>query len=786
VRRPAALLGLVCGAIVLLVILIGSLRGVAPNAVAPTHAFASPSWAHPFGTDSFGRDELARVAAGGRTSLSAAVLIVLVSMAVALLVGITSGMVRGPVDAVLMRVNDVVLAIPTPVFAMGIVAAFGAGLRNLTIALSISYSAEFTRMARAFTLSSRSRADITAARLAGSSWIRVVTGHVAPEVASQLVVVSTLSYGGVIVNLAGLSFLGLGAQVPTAEWGSMLAGSSVTFTSAPWLILAPGLAIVLTTLSLNLVADSLRERHPPGVRRRSPWRPARTASVPLSVEGLSVTYGNGVLALSDVTMEARAGEVTAVVGESGSGKTTLALALLGLLPADASVVGSALVGGHSVVGASESALRQLRGPVVGYVGQEPWGSFDPLRSVGSTVAEAWSAHRLPAPDRLTEALAGVGLEDAPVRRRPREWSGGMLQRASVVAAGALGPAVIVADEPTSAVDADRADAVLGALVASDAAVILISHDLRTVRAHSDMVVVLRDGRVVERGRTDAVFDHPRDPYTQSLVRAVAPAVLAPPGVDGVPVVAVTGITVRYGRRPVVLDGFDLSVAPGEIVGIKGPSGCGKSTLLRVLASLQRPSAGRVAYDGAPIDGEVRTGFVMTIDQDTAGALDPRWPAWRSATEPLRGVSRASRRAIAAARLVGIDPDARPAGLSGGQRQRVVVQRALIAESRLLVADEPTASLDGPASAAVMGLLAAAAERGAGVVIASHDQATLRAWCHRVVDLGAGGGDGFGGGESGGADLSSAATDPGGGRSPSDGRTDPRPDPGATRAHPPPD
>ncbi len=257
-RIGAALAGAV-----VVVVAVGSFRSNPPNAVAISQAYLPPSWAHPFGTDSFGRDELARVAAGGRTSLSAAFLVIGLAMAVALVIGIFSATAGGVIDAALMRLNDVVLSIPSLVLAMAVIGAFGAGFTKLILALSVSYVAQFTRMVRTFTLQARHRADLDASRLAGVGWWRSMLGHVVPGVTSQLLVISTLCLGDVIIGIAGLSFLGLGVQPPAAEWGSMLSESRDAFAVAPWLLLGPGLAILCSSLSVNLIADAVRERRQP-------------------------------------------------------------------------------------------------------------------------------------------------------------------------------------------------------------------------------------------------------------------------------------------------------------------------------------------------------------------------------------------------------------------------------------------------------------------------------------------------------------------------------------------
>ena len=255
-------IGIGCATAVVAVIAAGALRHASTDTVSITDAFRPPSWAHPFGTDDFGRDELARVAAAGRTSLSAAVLVMAIATAAALVLGTSAGLIGGALDAALMRVTDVLLAIPNLVLAMAVIGALGPGFDHLVIALSVSYVASFTRMTRAFALSARHRADLAAARLAGLGWWRSVLGHVARPVAGQLTIISTLSFGDVVISIAALSFLGLGVRPPTPEWGAMLSDSRGNFAVAPWLLLAPGLAIVLTAIAVNLIADALREGEP--------------------------------------------------------------------------------------------------------------------------------------------------------------------------------------------------------------------------------------------------------------------------------------------------------------------------------------------------------------------------------------------------------------------------------------------------------------------------------------------------------------------------------------------
>jgi peptide/nickel transport system ATP-binding protein len=242
----------------------------------------------------------------------------------------------------------------------------------------------------------------------------------------------------------------------------------------------------------------------------------------LNISDLTVTYAGGSRAVRGISLQLDPGQCLGLVGESGCGKSTVAMAVLGLLPRTATITGSIRLGAQQVVGASERELRHARGRRVGLVAQDPMRSFNPLLTVGASVAEAWRVHgEKPPRGAVAASLDTLGIPDAEhrMRHRPHQWSGGMLQRASIAAASAHTPALIVADEPTSALDADRADAVLQALRATGAGILLISHDLALVARHSDQVAVMYAGRVIEHGPARQVLAHPRHPYAEALLAA---------------------------------------------------------------------------------------------------------------------------------------------------------------------------------------------------------------------------------------------------------------------------
>jgi peptide/nickel transport system ATP-binding protein len=547
---------------------------------------------------------------------------------------------------------------------------------------------------------------------------------------------------------------------------------------------------------------------------------------------LHVRYVNGAHAVRGIDFALAPGECLALVGESGCGKTTIARAILGLLPPNAQVSGEIILGTQAISAADPALLQRIRGREIGFVAQNPFAACNPLDRVERHVAEAWHAHgQTPPPGRIATLLSALGIHQAAeqIRRYPHQWSGGMLQRATIAAAAAHQPVLIIADEPTSALDADRADSTLAALRATGAAILLVSHDIGVVQRHADRVAVCYAGRIVEIGACAEVFAHPRHPYTKGLLAAtprtaqgmpiplagtppplteaiggcafaprcafaqpaclhhdpplhngVACPVLHPPdGANAIsivrepealpppkgtlrsslltPVVEARHVAQHYGRglRTVyAVREASLAVHPGEIVGIAGPSGCGKSTLLRLLATIETPSSGEVWLNGELatrggsqrlFSAAARNGFVMPIFQDPLGSLDRRWPIWRSLTEPLTASHRAERpdeqrrRVIARERLaeVGlahIDLEARPGELSVGQCQRIAIARALTAEPRLLIADEPTSALDASVAAAILRLLAGAAQNGTTIVIVSHDRPLLDVLCDRVLTM----------------------------------------------------
>ncbi|WP_280490850.1 ABC transporter ATP-binding protein [Nocardia asiatica] len=493
----------------------------------------------------------------------------------------------------------------------------------------------------------------------------------------------------------------------------------------------------------------------------------------LSIESLSVTFATDagpVRAVSSVSYEVYPGEVLAIVGESGSGKSVSSRTAIGLLPGTATVRGLVALGGEQVTAMSEKQLTALRGGAISMVFQEPGLALDPLFTVGFQIVEALRAHtnlgKKAAKARAVELLRQVGLPDPEHRvdYYPHQLSGGQKQRVMIAIAIACEPKVIIADEPTTALDVTVQAEILALLRQlrdrTGSAIVLITHNMGVVADIADRVVVLRDGAVVEQAPVEELFARPATDYTRALLAAVPhlgteqlehrPAARA----EGDPVLEVRDLVVEFpgpfGRpRLRAVDGVSLRIGRGETLGLVGESGSGKSTIGRCVAALQRPTSGAVLVRGQDIAGlsprklrpiRRRFGFVF---QDPASSLNPRLTVGECVAEPLI-VHRAGGSDRIRAKVRSLLDDVRlPAGverrypheLSGGQRQRASLARALVLDPDLLVADEPTSALDVSVQAAVLELFGQLQrECGWACLFISHDLAVVDQLADRIVVL----------------------------------------------------
>ncbi len=464
------------------------------------------------------------------------------------------------------------------------------------------------------------------------------------------------------------------------------------------------------------------------------------AAQALSYRQLSVTFATDagpVRAVDEVTFDVRPGEVLAVVGESGSGKSVSARAAIGLLPDTARVSGTVELGGRDVAGLSGKQFTALRGKEIAMVFQEPGAALDPLFTVGYQIAEAVRAHsdmdRGQARRRAVELLRMVRLPDPEHRvdYYPHQLSGGQKQRVVIACAIACEPAVIIADEPTTALDVTVQAEILELLRdlrdRLGSAIVLITHNMGVVADLADRVVVMNSGKVVEIAPVEQLFAAPAEPYTRALLSAVphlgqGQPEHGPPDAGAEPVLVVDRLTVEFpgplGAGPFrAVDDVSFRIAPGRTLGLVGESGSGKSTIGRCVAALQRPTSGTVTILGQDISGlnqrelrpvRRRFGFVF---QDPATSLNPRLRVGDCVAEPLlvhkvMGGRKLRDRVVELLDAVRLPKDTAqryPHELSGGQRQRANLARALALGPDLLVADEPTSALDVSVQDAVLDL-----------------------------------------------------------------------------------
>jgi len=512
----------------------------------------------------------------------------------------------------------------------------------------------------------------------------------------------------------------------------------------------------------------------------------------LEVNHLDIDFwvdGTWYPAVVDASFTLSAGEVLAIVGESGSGKSTAALSLMGLLPKNASVNGSIKLDGRELVGIDERTLRSLRGREVSVIFQEPMTALNPVYTVGFQIAEMLRSHKAMAPKaarkRAIELLAMVEIPD-PERRvdsYPHQLSGGQRQRAMIAQALALEPRLLIADEPTTALDVTVQAEILKLLRdlrdRIDAGVLLITHDMGVVADLSDRVIVMQRGRIVEAGSADQVFHRPEDPYTRELLKAVPHlgsivtkehevAVHDAHGVhisrvsvggadgrsgdEGDIVVDLHNVAIEYpkhGGTPAfrAIDGVTMSVTAGEVVGLVGESGSGKTTIGRAIVGLLPFVEGTATVLGTNMVGidkqslrRVRSELSFVF-QDPGSSLNPRLPIGESIGEPLllHGIAKGDALGKRVEILLDQVQLARslrnryPHELSGGQRQRVGIARALALNPKLLIADEPTSALDVSVQARVLELFQELQrEIGFACLFISHDLAVVEILARRIA------------------------------------------------------
>lgn len=492
----------------------------------------------------------------------------------------------------------------------------------------------------------------------------------------------------------------------------------------------------------------------------------------IEAKNLTVDFwvdGEWVNAASNISFEIQPGEVLAVVGESGSGKSTSAMALLGLLPANGRTSGSVKLHGEEIIGANKKRLREIRGNEIAVIFQEPMTALNPVFTIGFQIIEALQVHnpnmrKAEAKARALELLDMVDLPD-PVKAfnsYPHQLSGGQRQRAMIAQSISCDPALLIADEPTTALDvtvqAEILDLLRSLQKRLNSGILLITHDMGVVADLADRVMVLKNGNAVETGDVVSIFGKPKHPYTQELLNAVPALGTGKPiahdakhkGIE--PVLSFQSASIEYpklGRVPAFRAAHEVSldIYPGEVVGLVGESGSGKTTLGRAAVGLLPVVDGSLFVGGQDLAKVSRTELQQIrkklgiVFQDPGSSLNPRWPIGQSIAEPLDlskefSKDETSRRVVELLEQVELPASYRnryPHELSGGQRQRVGIARALALSPSLLIADEPTSALDVSVQARFLDLLQEIqAQLKFACLFISHDLAVVDMLAHRIA------------------------------------------------------
>lgn len=761
-----------------------------PMAQDLMNALSGPSAEHPLGTDNLGRDVLSRMLYGGRATLLGVVQALAVFLAIGVTLGLLAGMTRGVVDTLVTRAAELLLSVPSFIILLVVLSILPGNMTVAMVALGILTSPLLIRVVRGTTRSVRNELFIRGARTMGLTESQITFRHVLPRLAGPIIVQATIFCGVVIIAETGLGYLGFGVSLPAPSWGNMVQTASENITRAPWLLIPTGGIIIATIMSLMLMGDSVRDAVADrwtgtAKRRRTPkvriaqgdsgvLAAAPAPSSLLEVKDLTIvvdTPDGPVTLVNGVSFSLGRGETLCLVGESGSGKSITSLALLGLSRGTRVASGSIAIDGVDMSTKSSEELRTLRASEFGYITQDPQPSLDPSMRVGDILTQFVRLHqgvgKAEARAITVELLERVRIPEpeSVARRYPHQLSGGMAQRVVIAAALSANPKVLIADEPTTALDVTvQAEilALLHELCDNDdsMALLLVTHDWGVVADIADRVIVMRDGVLVESAPAVQIFSEPEHPHTREMI-AADPARLdihpVRPRTDQL--VAVRGLEIEYesrgerGRTVVTraVNGVDLDIFRGRTLGLIGESGSGKSSVGNTIVGLVKATGGSIQLLGGAHSEELTTVTprrrrelsqrLQIIFQDPYGSLNPVRTIGSTLTEPLVLAHGMSQKAASVAvkealERVGLPASASqryPAQFSGGQRQRIAIARAIVLGPDLIVCDEPVSALDLTIQGQVLALLAELQEeRGIAYLFISHDLSVVRSFCDDVA------------------------------------------------------
>lgn len=749
---------------------------------------AAPSFSHVFGTDNYGRDIYCRVVEGTRSTFLISIFTVLAGAGIGTLVGAFTGYYGGIVDEILMRLNDSLASFPSILLALVVVSVLDKGTLNICIALGIVFIPSFARIMRAEFMAQSKRDYVANAKLMGAGDLRIIFVHIFPNTVPVLTSSLLVGLNNAVLAEAGLSYLGLGVQPPDPSLGRMLSEAQVYIWGAPWYVISACVTMILMILGITLVSEnigvsainfrkiraSIEERRCEEAAAFACNKGNDTEEMPvIEVRDLHVGFieEEGISeVINGISFELGEDEILGIVGESGSGKSMTALSVMGILPDTAGIThGEIYFRGTPIAGLKDSDYCKLRGKNIAMIFQEPMTSLNPVQTVGVQIDEVLDIH---APElteeehrrRVLDAMADTGLDDpdALYNMYPHELSGGMRQRVMIAMALVSKADVIIADEPTTALDAGIAGVILDIFkhinTKYGTSIILISHDLEVIARICERALVVKDGRIVEdidiyeheTDKTDAgSFEQPSTEYGLGLLRAAfADSSYVEENTSDEVLVSLKNFGVYYKNREGGIFGkktlrqvnrdVDLDIFRGDCLGVVGESGSGKTTLVKAIAGLQKYTSGTMSLNCE------RPGMVF---QDPRSSLNPAKTVEWILEEPLKIATKMTKEERAAEVkkiLDAVELDEtysvrRISELSGGQRQRISIALTLILKRDLIILDEPVSALDVTIREQVLKLLMKLKKKyGLTYIIISHDKRLIARVCNRVYTIGSDG------------------------------------------------